>query len=237
MATITTSVGIYKITNKLNGKCYIGQSVNIKKRWEYYKYPSNAVSTTAIIPAILKYGVEGFSFEIVEECSKDQLNEREIYWIRECSSLVPNGYNLTSGGNAPTKISEISKEKMRAAKLGTVHSEETICRRRESFAKVKDTTEYRTKLSEARKSYVQSAETIRKRADAQIGKDIPIEQRINMARAHMNGRAVLCSNGEIYMSVREAADACGVHTDSVLRVCSGKYKQAKGYSFKYIEAP
>ena len=65
-------IGIYKITNKINGKCYIGQSINIKQRWKGhrkdafwlngpdYQYP--------LYKAIRKYGIENFSFEVIEEC-------------------------------------------------------------------------------------------------------------------------------------------------------------------------
>lgn len=93
-------VGIYKITNKLNGKCYIGQSVNIEHRWIEHK--SRALhlskhSCTALYFAIRKYGIDNFQFEVIEETSIDKLNEREIYWINYFNSYY-NGYNETLGG-------------------------------------------------------------------------------------------------------------------------------------------
>lgn len=96
-------IGIYKITNKINGKCYIGQSVNIKERWRKHrtvaKRNSGKDCHKPLYCAIRKYGVENFSFEILEECSKEELNDKEIYWIayyNSCNS--DNGYNLTKGG-------------------------------------------------------------------------------------------------------------------------------------------
>lgn len=46
-----------------------------------------------------KYGIDNFDFEIIEECDKSMLSEREKYWIQFYDSMVPNGYNLTNGGD------------------------------------------------------------------------------------------------------------------------------------------
>lgn len=104
-------IGIYKITNLVNGHSYIGQSINIDKRWnkekscafncndKSYNYP--------LSKAFRKYGIENFSFEILEECNKEKLNEREIYYISLYNTYY-NGYNQTKGGqNCPySKLKE-----------------------------------------------------------------------------------------------------------------------------------
>lgn len=82
---------IYEIKNKINGKIYIGQhsSNELGQYWG---------SGKLIKYAINKYGIDNFERTILERCStKDELNEREKYWIKEKNSLV-NGYNLTDGG-------------------------------------------------------------------------------------------------------------------------------------------
>lgn len=89
--------GIYKITNKINNKIYIGQSVDIKRRWSDEKSRSNNNSlclVSALYSALHKYGVDNFTFEIIEECNETQLNEREAFWINKFNSIKPNGYNI-----------------------------------------------------------------------------------------------------------------------------------------------
>ena len=94
--------GIYKIENNINGKVYIGQSVDIKNRWRGHIFDSfhkEAKDFNMVIHrAIRKYGKENFTFSIIEECNKDSLNDREIFWIDVYDSYN-NGYNATKGGN------------------------------------------------------------------------------------------------------------------------------------------
>ena len=75
--------GIYKITNLENNMCYVGQAVNISDRWkQHIKRGLGAETPTRnkLYPAMIAFGVENFSFEIIEECLREQLDEREDYW-------------------------------------------------------------------------------------------------------------------------------------------------------------
>lgn len=93
--------GIYKIQNKINGKIYIGQSVNIEQRWKAHKVAGKNTNHEhnyyPLYKAMYKYGLDNFDFSIIEECSKDKLNEREKYWILYYDSLN-NGYNQVLEG-------------------------------------------------------------------------------------------------------------------------------------------
>ena len=106
-------IGIYKITNKVNGKIYIGQSVNIEQRWKahrntaYNMYDKNY--DKPLYRAIRKYGLENFCFEIIEECLVSELNEKERYYISFYNSFF-DGYNLTLGGDGSAHF--INKEKI-----------------------------------------------------------------------------------------------------------------------------
>ena len=91
---------IYKITNTINGKSYIGQTIqNVKER--FYQHCatkcSKAVSNMAIHRAIKKYGKSNFIVEVIEEIDSANLNDRERYWIKYYNSYN-NGYNSTKGG-------------------------------------------------------------------------------------------------------------------------------------------
>ena len=91
---------IYKITNTINGKSYIGQTIqNVKER--FYQHCatkcSKAVSNMAIHRAIKKYGKSNFTVEVIEEIDSTNLNDRERYWIKYYNSYN-NGHNSTKGG-------------------------------------------------------------------------------------------------------------------------------------------
>lgn len=102
--------GIYKVTNKINGKIYVGKSIDIKNRWSRHISESLVSEKlwkenyrhirTPFHSAIRKYGEENFNWEVIEECPRDQLNDREKYWIKELFSNDRNvGYNVTMGGD------------------------------------------------------------------------------------------------------------------------------------------
>lgn len=92
-------IGIYKITNKINGHAYIGLSTNIEKRFEYHKNPYNQKRehTKLLYLAFAKYGIENFTFETLEECSIEELAEKEQFYIT-LYDTQKNGYNMTAGG-------------------------------------------------------------------------------------------------------------------------------------------
>jgi hypothetical protein len=118
--------GVYRWTNKTNGKTYIGSSVNLTRRfYTYFSIGSLAKSNRHIDRALLKYGFSNFSMEILEYCDeKELLLKREQYYL---DNLKPQ-YNIveTAGSTLGYKHTEESIEKMR----NFVLSEEVIARKR-----------------------------------------------------------------------------------------------------------
>ena len=91
-----THTGIYKITNIENQMCYIGQAANIADRWkQHIKRGIGAETPTRnkLYPAMLEFGAENFTFEIVEEVERSKLNEREDYW-QEYFHAKDFGYSI-----------------------------------------------------------------------------------------------------------------------------------------------
>ena len=86
--------GIYCITNNINGKKYVGQSICIEDRFQQHIYSK---SNSEIHKAIEEYGVSNFRFEVLIACSKNELDEQEVKFIRLLDTYE-NGYNQTRGG-------------------------------------------------------------------------------------------------------------------------------------------
>lgn len=90
---------IYKLTNRVNGKSYIGQTKRLlDQRFNEHCYVRPNVRASTIQRAIQKYGRENFVVDVLEHCALDELNEREIYWIMKFDTMR-TGYNDTSGGD------------------------------------------------------------------------------------------------------------------------------------------
>lgn len=111
--------GIYKIENKINHKVYIGQSVNIEKRWRDHRYRSQTGDGEAFECALYKemYGhLTDFDFSILEECPRDMLDIQEIGWIHKYDSTDSwKGYNRSPGGQDEGRqgvYQKLSKEKV-----------------------------------------------------------------------------------------------------------------------------
>ena len=94
---------IYQITNLINNKIYIGQTNNITKRWSNHRCANSP--NMIIAKAIKKYGIENFKFEILlRGLSEEEANEKEFQLIKEKKSKVPNGYNVSDGGDGTKGI-------------------------------------------------------------------------------------------------------------------------------------
>lgn len=96
--------GIYKITNKKNGKVYVGQSIHCGKRFDEHNCGSQLIDEVIQIE-----GIENFTFEVLKEVEKEELNYWEDYYILKFESFFPNGYNKRWNCNKETRAA-IAKE-------------------------------------------------------------------------------------------------------------------------------
>lgn len=92
---------IYRILNKITKKCYIGETKckDVSKRWNQHKQTIEInKGCPALRDAFKKYGVDNFEFSVLIICFDDERFKYEIEYIKKYNSVVPNGYNLTNGG-------------------------------------------------------------------------------------------------------------------------------------------
>ncbi len=202
---------IYKITNKINGKVYIGQTTQLlRDRWSDHARPSMGrhKNRSAIASAIRKHGKDNFVIEQIDEAvSLDELNIKEVTYIKAFGCLSPGGYNLELGGNSKA-CHEETKEKIRETLKGR---------------KIENrwTGGNRTPRTEAQKANLSSK----------------IKGRSNTALF----KSVQCiETGKIFESVNAAASEFEVNRVTISSLLkSGKQGVrlgVRGFSFKYLPA-
>lgn len=98
--------GIYMLTNTKNNKVYVGQSINIERRWLQHQTCKEA---RPLYKDMKKHGLDAFTFEILLECSVEDLDKYEIKCIAEYEAFGKKGYNLTSGGKGAADRTLVNK--------------------------------------------------------------------------------------------------------------------------------
>jgi group I intron endonuclease len=246
-------VGIYKITSP-SGKVYIGQSIDIEKRFKQYKRIQNVSQQKGLYNSFLKYGVEKHSFEFIEECSINLLNERERYW-QDFYNVIEKGLNcfLTNTYELKRIFSTETREKMSKAAKGKKLSDETklkislIGKNRSfipSFEGFNHSEESKNKISNKQKGFLNhnynkkaSKETKKKMSLKSSGKNngmygkkhsketILKIQKNRKPALKKNGVIVLnIENGIFYSSIKEASIYNLVNYQTLFAKLNGKIK-------------
>lgn len=212
---------IYKITNLINGKIYIGQTISsIQKRYSKHCNCNQQI----IGKAIQKYGKENFKLERIDSAtSREELDEKERYWISFYNSQIPNGYNLESGGTTNKEINEDTRKKLRESHLGE----------KAYWYNKHLTDEVKLKLSESHKGKCKywlgkkrDAETIKKMSENRKGKTI--------GDTHVQSIKIICVETNIvYNSIGEASRMTGISRTSIINNLKNRSKSAGGYKWIY----
>lgn len=229
-------IGIYKITNKINNKIYIGQSNNINRRKNEHRSVKHETNES-LKKAYIKYGLENFDFQVLEECKLEELNDREKYWIK----LLKPQYNRTSGGNGSPnhKISEETKQLLKQKGKDFWNSLDNETKNKIITNNLKGpkighevSKETRQKLREHNLGKKQSLETINKRKQTMIKKK---KNGYIQTNENHNKKVICIEKNKIYKSVKEASEDNNVTASFLSGVIRGKYKTCKGLHFEYYQ--
>ena len=221
--------GIYQILNKVNGKSYVGQSVNIKRRWAEHKILSRD-ETLSLKRAFRKYGIENFEFLVLEKCSKDSLNDREEHYI----SLLSPEYNRTKGGTG-AKGHTLSEETKAVLREKAKSQWESKSKSEKYFIVANNlkgpgvghhvSDETREKLRARNLGKKQSEETKKKRMDT--FKKIGLKW-INQNRE----KPIYCIDLDIrFESIKQAAEILNLNASSISHQIKGRVKTVGGHRF------
>lgn len=205
-------VGLYRWVNLISGKTYIGSSAFLGRRFSsYYNYNfiTNSKSAGMLIhKALLKYGYSGFKLEILEYCKKDDLLNREQYYL----DLLQPEYNILKIAGSP---------------LGYKHTEETMAKLLAIAKKRNESEEERVRMG---KLHIYRSEESKKKARELILK-------INQAKARSVGVTnVFTKEKTIYPTLKEAGSGLGVHLNTVKRALKVKSLIKKTYSISDVKA-
>ena len=157
-------IGIYKITSP-SKKVYIGQSIDIQKRFKQYKSLYKSKGQIALHNSFVKYGIDKHKFEVLSECEESELNDKERYYQDVFSVIGKNGLNckLTKSSDRNGKHSEETKIKMSEAKKGKKMPEDSKKKLSESRKGIIFSKEHKLKMSISSKGKKKSKETIKER--------------------------------------------------------------------------
>lgn len=201
------SCGIYCIENKVSGKKYIGQSIDIEKRWYNHinALELNYHGNIHLQRAWNKYGADNFDFYILELCTSEQLDEREVYYITKFDTFK-SGYNRTSGGKGrpDSIVSEETRQKLAKASSGRFYSEKTREKLRQHILSQFEDEKF--------------VEAFNKNIESQM---TPV--------CCYNKNGYVCS----YSNIHEAAKAIGAEPTNVCKVLKRKHKTCNGFTFCY----
>lgn len=220
------SIGIQKIENLINGSIYIGQSIDIEKRWSTHISILNQNNhyNAHLQNAWNKYGSENFQFSIVEECKPLELNDREIYWIKKYDSFI-NGYNLTSGGGNTESFSKsVIQFDMNGKELNRYFSiSEAETTTGINYSMISECCSHKRKTAGG---YIWQYE----------------DGFVSIPSWHFQSRKFreICQINDdgkiinIFPSSAEAKRVTGICDTSIIRCCRGTLQSAGGYKWRYL---
>ena len=227
--------GIYKITCKPNSKVYIGQSVDIKERWKDHirRLKNNKHDNQHLQNAFNKYGIEAFTFEVIEECERnfDVLNKLEVKYIAKYDALNRKvGFNIATGGGNAYSLAGKTPEEIREICIRGAKT------RSENWKKHGHPRKG-THISEEQKAHLSAVNT--GKLNPWYGKKRPEQSEKMMGDKNPRAKAVICLNTlEVFECGKFAGAKYNTTNSNILKACRGtqRYagKDAKGNKLRWM---
>lgn len=197
---------IYKITNP-KGEVYIGQTIDLKGRIHRYSTLSKSSLGRSIFNSLKKYGWDNHTFDVIEVCEENKLNDRERFWIKEFNSFN-KGLNLTEGGSSGRHSRETCLKKSKSM-TGKIHSKKTR-------QKMSDTKKNHPMYNEEWKDKMRKGAWGSKTSSKPI---LQLDKEHNLIRE--------------WKSLTKAAVELGLHKANISNALNGRYHTSGGFVWKF----
>ncbi|MEW5569609.1 GIY-YIG nuclease family protein [Rossellomorea marisflavi] len=243
---VTTS-NIYLITNKLNNKKYVGQSICISERWKRHRIDYKKYTNRYLYRAMNKYGIDSFKFEVIESgIPLKEIHNREIFYIKAFKTRVPLGYNMTDGGEGSINriTSDETKERIRLKMVGKIPSQEARAKMSKAHKNRYKDIEEREKT---RQHNLKNTSAIKKATETikLYNESLSYDEKVSRAkhavksRSHKLSAQSLTDNSILHFnSIREASRWVREHTEyskachtNISKACRGKLDYVYGYKW------
>jgi len=215
---------IYKITNTVNGKVYIGQTIrNLEDRFKCHTRQKNC---RKLYNAIQKHGKENFTIELIEFCSNiKQLNDREIFWINTYKSNI-TGYNIELGGKNKITQQE-TKDKLSKSLKGRIFSD--LHKRNISIGKTGNKNPHSFEHIQKLKNKKRTQEQKIKYSLCKLGNKNP-----SYGKPSPNRKSIKCiETNTVFNSITEASILMKIDVRHICNVLKKKRLHTHGFKFIY----
>ena len=210
---------IYKITNIINGKIYIGQTCEANLIRRFKAHFKKTRSRDLVRDAYNKYGIESLKFEVIYTAfDLDELNRAEAYFITKFNSRVPNGYNIQNGGSGKGMWDEETK-KLNGKKVREYYKSNPHPLKGKKFTK----------------EHVENLSRVRKGFDSENRKKARLEmtRKLKIPIIAVN---LVTKEETVFESIKDCSIQLNLDPTNISRVLSGSKNrtQHKGYTFRYV---
>jgi group I intron endonuclease len=223
---------IYLIRNKVNGKCYVGQTreKNVETRWRDERRKPHGILKNAF----KNWGIENFAFSVICEIQNEELNNRELDEIKSRNTIAPHGYNLKPGGDNHA-VHQDTKHKISISTQGEKHwnfgrkEPEDVCKRKSESLKGDKNPNFGKTTSIETKKLISSS--LSGENNPNFGKIGGLHNCSKKVEQLKDGK------WNIYSSISEAAEDTNSPRDGISKCCNGIRKTSGGYEWRFFQMP